>query len=1125
MKYILSIILIITIGLNLYSQNLRNPVDNSGNGLSNLYSDWGPRNFTGGSRFHAGLDYSPLPNGVAYALVGGTPLTFTLNGTASYITVGNWVYMHVLIDSTGNNNWTLKNPVCGNRVLLETLGANGQTKIFVNSNEIEFLGVVRISKWGTPATTTRTAEANDIVFRPNELNHLHLQTTINGNWVNPLTYIAYNGSNSNNMTLDLRMKYNNVGVAIEDFPHTNTTNVVYGEQVIVESDVNYIGEYDLNVTQVEVQPTDGAYALIPNARWVYSGDGHMTFTDRYGGIGSSPYYNSYPQRTDTQTRPEDMILNDPREGVHPVRTGAATNQLGRDIFKRHWNTMQGWNTNTPAFPDGEYTLRLTTQDIRGNVCQNPATLTRIIDNFRPYIKKVEVRKGSVNGELVYCGEWQWNSGNLQATISGNGCITTDLVWVHVYPSESMSNVEIKVNGTSCNSLSSSSDSHWVFKINAGVLSTNNSITINENSSDLAGNKLYGFLDGNNLVSGNSIPKRTNSGTWSSSISQNDTFHEFGASHPPVDLVANFTASTQSASSGASIQFYNASSGDPTNFNWYFPGGSPSSSTLQNPVVTYDNVGTYDVTLSVSGNGQSDTETKTNFISIEMNEFEISGSVVEFYGNHSAIQGVSVEFIPNSASTGNESGIVITDYNGEFNFSVSDGWQGNIYLTKAGYGNELRSVGIVNDNYSLGEIAMQFVALDFSYEYDSDQCINIDIQTNVPFSYATFNWIEPISGNYSNNFSSKRGQICFNDFQSGDHCSVDVGLCLFDTNNEQIGSCIEKNVSFYFEPINTECFYTDITASYQIEQSGNVFPIGTAVRFNNTSYPQGCIMTSVWWFDNENTLDDCSWWDVNFVCDATCKYDKLQEHNCMGLTNGAPYYADNTYNQKGIKEIRLFVSSGCNAREVALGCDDQHEHLRDDEVLGKVIIVDCDEIISYSNNLSNAVENIIGNTKQYYSGEFVLNGQITYPSNINKQEFIACNSVRITNGFKLNSSNKAFKMYVHSNLESGNVSSNKSKAIIGYEQVELNYEIDDKLTDLIFDIYPNPTCEILNIELLGVAMQDVLKMEICDFTGRKLRIIDQVNMSKQIDVSEFRQGAYIITLYLTDKKLSRKFIKE
>ncbi len=1129
MKYILSIILIITIGLNLYSQNLRNPVDNSGNGLSNLISDWGPRNFTGGSRFHAGLDYSCRSDNNnrdrAYALEGGTPLTFTPNGDASNITVGNWVYMHVLVDSTGNNNWTLKNPVCGNRVILETLGANGQTKIFVNTDNQLFLGVERISKWGTPAITTRTVAANDVVFRPNNLNHLHLQTTEMGNWVNPLTYIAYNGSNANDMDLDLRMKYNNGGTATEFPSYNQMFNVVYGDEVIAESDVNYVGEYDLNVTRVEAKKTGENYETI--AEWKYSGTNHLTFSSRYNGIGTSTYYNSYPQGSDSQTRSLNTILDDPREGMHPVRTGSSTNQLGRDILKRHWNTQQGWNTNTPAYPDGEYILRLTTEDVRGN--SKSITQTNVIDNFRPYIKKVEVRKGSVNGDLVYSGMWQWNSGNLQSTISGNGCITTDLVWVHVYPSESMSNVEIKVNGTTCNSLSSSTDSHWVFKVNAGILSTNNSITINENSSDLAGNKLYGFLDGNNLVSGNSIPKRTNTGTWSSNISQNDNYHKFGAYHPPVDMVANFTASTQTASSGTTIHFYDASSGDPTNHSWSFPGGSPSTSTLQNPVVTYANVGTYDVTLSVSGNGQSDTETKTNYVSIEMNEFDIYGSVVEFYGNHSAIQGVSVEFIPNSNSEGDESGTITTDNNGEFTFSVSEGWQGDVLFSKDGYANVSRTIGDMNSNYSLGEIMMQIVALDFTYEHtdETSQCVDVDIQTNVPFDHAYFYWTEPLSGGYSALTYTRSHLLCFNDCVNGETYSNNVLLCLYDSENNQIGSCVEKNISFYFEPVNMECYNVDIQADYEIENGGNVFPLGTTVKFNNTSYPQECVMTSVWWFDNDNAWDDCSFWDTHFNCAASCKYDTLHEHTCTGVVYPDPYYVEYQYNSKGNKVIHLFTSSACNAREIALGCNEQGNGFTDSEKWGSVVIVDCDETINYSSNLTSAVVTEYGSTKQYYSGSFILNSQITYPPNNNRLEFIACNNIKMTSGFKLVSTGKAIKMYIHNNLSVGNQSQNNLKSLVVSENDEINRQSNNKkgLYDFRVNLYPNPVSDYLNVDIVGVDFQKVSRLIIFDVSGKIVKRINPLDIEGRIDVSELMQGSYVLSVQLDDDVISQKFIKK
>ena len=38
--------------------------------------------------------------------------------------------------------------------------------------------------------------------------------------------------------------------------------------------------------------------------------------------------------------------------------------------------------------------------------------------------------------------------------------------------------------------------------------------------------------------------------------------------------------------GTAVQFTDYSAGQPTSWNWTFPGGQPSVSTLQNPLVTY-----------------------------------------------------------------------------------------------------------------------------------------------------------------------------------------------------------------------------------------------------------------------------------------------------------------------------------------------------------------------------------------------------------------------------------------------------------------------------------------------------------------------------------------------------------
>ncbi|HSI89617.1 MAG TPA: M43 family zinc metalloprotease, partial [Adhaeribacter sp.] len=51
----------------------------------------------------------------------------------------------------------------------------------------------------------------------------------------------------------------------------------------------------------------------------------------------------------------------------------------------------------------------------------------------------------------------------------------------------------------------------------------------------------------------------------------------------------------------------------TSWNWIFPGGTPATSTAQNPVVTYNTAGEYDVTLAVGNSAGSQTRTWSKLI--------------------------------------------------------------------------------------------------------------------------------------------------------------------------------------------------------------------------------------------------------------------------------------------------------------------------------------------------------------------------------------------------------------------------------------------------------------------------------------------------------------------------------
>jgi PKD repeat protein len=87
---------------------------------------------------------------------------------------------------------------------------------------------------------------------------------------------------------------------------------------------------------------------------------------------------------------------------------------------------------------------------------------------------------------------------------------------------------------------------------------------------------------------------------------------FGTPQPPV---ANFSASPTTVAVGQTVQFTDLSTNGPTSWAWTFTGGTPSTSSAQNPLITYNTTGTYEVSLIATNAAGSDTETKTAYINV------------------------------------------------------------------------------------------------------------------------------------------------------------------------------------------------------------------------------------------------------------------------------------------------------------------------------------------------------------------------------------------------------------------------------------------------------------------------------------------------------------------------------
>lgn len=68
--------------------------------------------------------------------------------------------------------------------------------------------------------------------------------------------------------------------------------------------------------------------------------------------------------------------------------------------------------------------------------------------------------------------------------------------------------------------------------------------------------------------------------------------------------------------GENVHFMDNSTGNVASWNWTFEGGSPATSTEQNPVVTYDKTGSYSVTLTVGDGQATSTITREAYVNVE-----------------------------------------------------------------------------------------------------------------------------------------------------------------------------------------------------------------------------------------------------------------------------------------------------------------------------------------------------------------------------------------------------------------------------------------------------------------------------------------------------------------------------
>jgi len=118
-----------------------------------------------------------------------------------------------------------------------------------------------------------------------------------------------------------------------------------------------------------------------------------------------------------------------------------------------------------------------------------------------------------------------------------------------------------------------------------------------------------------------LPEGSHTIKWEYNKDENTTSGEDGGwldfiVFPVYNFEASFIADETEICEGETVSFSDQSSGNIESREWAFEGGTPATSTLQNPVVEYANAGVFDVSLTISNGTSSSTLLMEDYITVD-----------------------------------------------------------------------------------------------------------------------------------------------------------------------------------------------------------------------------------------------------------------------------------------------------------------------------------------------------------------------------------------------------------------------------------------------------------------------------------------------------------------------------
>lgn len=340
-----------------------------------------------------------------------------------------------------------------------------------------------------------------------------------------------------------------------------------------------------------------------------------------------------------------------------------TSMTSTSVDSYFWDFGEGGSSTeeNPIYgyqEEGPYLVELTV----GSQC-GPVTIEKVIDVFLPPTANFNVNEtegcaplsvtfANTSSENADEYEWTFDGGTPETSNEENPTVSYDEAGDFAVTLKVINEIgEDAITKSSYISVNGGPTADFSSEVNGLEVSF-------ENLSDNFDSVMWNFGDGNTSTENNPTHNYTMEDTYNVVLSvindcniDNMTFVINLNTMPS----AGFSVDNSEGCLPLTIDFENNSSSNSKSWEWSFPGGTPSSSTEENPTVVYELAGSFDVTLIVSNEVGEDSEIKTNFITVvgfptADFAFDTNDFAVDFTDMSSNYESISWDFGDGTIST-------------------------------------------------------------------------------------------------------------------------------------------------------------------------------------------------------------------------------------------------------------------------------------------------------------------------------------------------------------------------------------------------------------------------------------------------------------------------------------------